>query len=390
MLKKTVLILFLSLTTYSAFSQDSINIAAKKKKAITLTGYVSSLQTAIFDSLSGPFENENLIHNRLNLKGYINKNITVALEMRNRLYTGDLIQLGDIYTNLIKEDPGFVNLSWNIIDEQSILLNAKADRLWIDFQYNRVQFTLGRQRINWGQTLVWNPNDIFNAYSFFDIDYVERPGCDAARLQLFPSSSSVADLALKVDKDKNVTAAGLFRFNALGYDIQFLAGLSNSTDVVVGTGWSGQIGSVSFRGEATWFDPYEEFPKSIGTVMVTGGFDKIFKKNSVAQIQAMYCNKPAPLTNLFSFYSGTLPVKELALSKFTGFGQFTYAVTPLLNLTASGMWFPDLKGYYAGLSCDYSLAENVDFSLIWQHFNANQISVLNQINLGFLRIKYSF
>ncbi|MDP4224279.1 MAG: hypothetical protein Q8868_13305 [Bacteroidota bacterium] len=390
MLKKIILILFLSLPFYIAFSQDTSNVAPQKKKAITLTGYVSSLQTAIFDSLSGPFENENLIHNRLNFKGYFNENITVALELRNRMYTGDLIQLGEIYTNLIKEDPGFVKMSWNIIDEQSILLNTKVDRLWLDFHFNKVQFTLGRQRINWGQTLVWNPNDIFNAYSFFDVDYIERPGCDAVRFQFFPSSSSVADLAVKVDKDKNVTAAGLFRFNAGGYDIQFLTGLSNSTDIVVGTGWSGHLGSVSFRGEATWFDPYEEFPKTIGTVMVTGGFDKIFKDNSVAQIQAMYCNKPASLTNLFSFYSGNLPVKELALSKFTGFGQFTWAVNPLLNLTASGIWFPDLEGYYAGISCDYSLAENVDFSLIWQHFNAKLISVLNQINLGFLRIKYSF
>jgi hypothetical protein len=390
MIKKTILFLSLTFIFCGLHSQDSVSFATEKKKSITLNGYISTLQTAIFDSISGPFENENLIHNRLNFKGYINDNITFALEFRNRLFTGDLISLGDIYTNMIKLDPGFINMSWNLIEEQSILLNTKIDRVWLDFHYNKIQFTLGRQRINWGQTMVWNPNDIFNAYSFFDVDYIERPGCDAARLQIFPSSSSVADLAVKVDNEKNVTAAGLFRFNAGGYDFQFLAGLADSKDVVIGTGWSGQIGTVSFRGEASWFDPWEEFPKTIGTVIVTGGFDKVFKKNSIAQVQVMYSNNPASLNNLFSFYTGNLSAKSLAFSKFTAFGQFTWAVSPLLNLTASGMWFPDLDGYFAGLGADYSLAENVYFSLIWQHFNAQRIAALQQVNLGFIRVKFSF
>ncbi len=90
---------------------------------------------------------------------------------------------------------------------------------------DKFQVTLGRQRINWGQTFVWNPNDIFNAYSYFDFDYIERPGSDAVRLQYFPSSSSVAEFAVKVDDENDITAAGLYRFNKWGYDIQFLAGL---------------------------------------------------------------------------------------------------------------------------------------------------------------------
>ena len=50
-----------------------------------------------------------------------------------------------------------------------------------------------------------------------------------------------------------------YRFNKWGYDIQFLAGYSNSSDIVAGAGWSGSIGSVSFRGEASWFQPVGAF-----------------------------------------------------------------------------------------------------------------------------------
>ena len=377
-----ILAISLFLSTGTILSQDN--------KSIELKGYVTTMQSVIFDSLSGPFQNENLLHNRLNFKGYINNNITFAAELRNRLFTGDMVRYGATYSGIIGADQGFVDMSWNILDKQSFLLNSAIDRLWLDFNYKRIQVTIGRQRINWGQTFVWNPNDIFNAYSFFDFDYVERPGSDAIRIQVFPSASSAAELAIKVDSDHDVTAAGLFRFNALGYDIQFLAGFVNSEDVVIGTGWSGAIGSISFRGEGSWFQPYEEFPNSLGDILLTAGFDKIFKNNSIAQIQFMYCNNPLELINLTGFYSGNLSAKNLAFSEFSAFGQFTWAVNPLLNLSLSGMWFPDLDGFFAGPSMDYSLAENLDFYLIWQHFNSTIGGVPNKMNLGFLRLKYSF
>jgi len=368
---------------FSGYSQD-------KPEPVTLNGYVTTMQSAMFDSLSGPFLNENLIHNRLNFKAYLSDRITFAVDLRNRLFTGDMVRYGIPYTGMIGDDDGVVDMSWNIIEEQSFLFNTTIDRLWLDLHYDKFQITLGRQRINWGQTFVWNPNDIFNAYSYFDFDYVERPGSDALRLQYFPSSSSAAEFALKIDDENDITAAGLWRFSLWNYDIQFLAGLMNSEDVVIGAGWSGSVGSMSFRGEGTWFDPYEDWPGDQSTVIVTAGIDKVFKNNSIAQIQLMYCNDPVDLSSFNNLYSGNFSSKDLAYSEFTAFGQFTWAATPLLNLSIAAMWFPDMKGYFAGPSLDYSLAENLDFSLIWQHFDALMDGERTKINLGFLRLKYSF
>ncbi len=370
--------------------KSGLVLSQEKPKAISLTGYITTMQTVIFDSLSGPFLNENLIHNRLNFKAYISDRITFAAEFRNRLFTGDLVRLGSAYTGPIGNNAGVIDMSWNIVKEQSFLINTTADRLWLDLHFSSFEATIGRQRINWGQTLVWNPNDIFNAYSFFDFDYVERPGSDAVRLQFFPSSSSVTEIAVKMDSENDVTAAGLYRFNKWGYDIQFLAGLVNSEDIVIGAGWSGTLGKMSFRGEGSWFDPWEDFPGDRSTVMITSGIDRIFRNNSMAQLQLMYCNNPLDLTSFTRFYSGDLSAKDLAFSRFSAFGQFTWAATPLLNLTISSMWFPDLSGYFAGPSVDYSLAEDLDFSLIWQHFNAVMSGDRTRINLGFLRLKYSF
>jgi hypothetical protein len=384
MVNKSVIILnMLLVVSLIARPQD-------KENHVTLKGYLSSLQSTMFDSLSGPFTNENLLHNRLNFKGFMSNDITFSIELRNRLFTGDLVRLGKYYSGLIGADYGWVDMSWNVIERQSFLLNTTVDRLWIDFHYGNFQVTAGRQRINWGQAFVWNPNDIFNTYSFFDFDYVEKPGSDAARLQYFPSSSSAAELAVKVDRENDVTAAGLYRFNKWNYDFQFLTGIVKGEDFVIGTGWSGAIRSLSFRGEASWFNHYGDSPGDKNTVLATTSFDKILKDNSMAQVQIMYCNHPLILNDFKSFYSGNLSPKDIAFSRFSIFGQFTWAATPLLNAGISAMWFPDLKGYFAGPSVDYSLAENLDFSLIWQHFNCMMGTTRTNINLGFLRLKFSF
>jgi hypothetical protein len=85
-----------------------------------------------------------------------------------------------------------------------------------------------------------------------------------------------------------------------------------------------------------------------------------------------------------------MSTKDLAFSRFSSFGLFSYPVTPILNLSISAMWFPDLKGYFAGPSMDYSLAENIDFSIFWQHFESKISHEKTRINLGFLRVKVSF
>jgi hypothetical protein len=374
----------------TALAGISSSLHSQEKKPITLNGYITTLQSATYDSLSGPFIFENIIHNRLNFKAYAGEKFTFAAEFRNRLFTGDRVRESADYAENIGFDPGFIDMSWNIASKQSFILNTTLDRLWIDYHSEKIQITIGRQRINWGQTTIWNPNDIFNAYSFFDFDYTERPGSDALRIQYFTSYASAAEFVLKADSENDITAAGLYRFNKWGYDIQFLAGYVNSEDVVIGTGWSGSLGSIAFRGEASVFFPWEDFPVQNGTLVATTGFEKIFADNSLAQIQVMYCNNPVPISDFGSFYMGTLSAKELAFSRFTAFGQFSWAVTPLARIGLSGMWFPDLRGYYTGPSFDYSLSENIDFSIIWQQFRGRTDSDKFRMNIGFLRLKYSF
>lgn len=378
-----ILTLILALSSRIAYCQE-------KPKPFVLNGYLSSMQSVIFDSVSGPYITDNLIHNRLNLKSYITGNITFSLELRNRVFTGDMLTVNPSFAAGTGTDIGLADMSWNLIDEQSVLFNTTVDRLWADFSFGSFQARIGRQRINWGQALVWNPNDIFNAYSYFDFDYVERPGSDAMRLQYFPSYSSAIELAVKADSENDITAALLYRFNKWGYDIQFLGGVSDGEDFVAGAGWSGAIGSLAFRGEMSLFVPAAKGTSGPATGIVTAGVDKVFGKGSSLQAQLMYCNNPSDAGNLTSMYSGSISAKDLAFSEFSAFGSFAWQATPLLVLGASAMWFPDLNGYFAGSSLDWSVAENVDLSVFWQHFRTETGLDATRLNLGFFRIKVSF
>jgi hypothetical protein len=379
-----IIILILININIPSYSQEDT------KKA-DLSGYVSSLNSAIFETVKDPFIIDYLVHNRLNFKAYLSPKLTFAAEARNRLFMGDMVRLSNSYSETIASDQGLADLSWNIANERSFFINTTIDRLWLDFNSGKFQARVGRQRINWGQTLVWNPNDIFNAYSYFDFDYIERPGSDAIRLQYYPGSSSTAELAIKANHDKKITAAALYRFNRWSYDWQVLAGIFEDDELSAGLGWSGAIGSVSFRGEGTWFQPFKNFTDTAGTGLFTFGTDKIFENNSMIQAQVMFCNKPFGIDAASLYSSRNMSVKDLAFSKFSAFASYSYPITPLFTAALSGMWFPDREGFFTGLSADYSASENIDFTVLWQHFDGVfGTGARTKINLAFLRIKYSF
>jgi hypothetical protein len=383
-MKRIVLLAFLLVSVISAAG------AQNDDKKITAGGYASWLHIALFQKPSDTWLNSSMLHNRLNFRIYPSSHITMAIEVRNRFVTGDMVTLDPTYSAGLASDPGWIDMSWNIFSERSFLLNTMVDRAWMEFTAGNFQVTLGRQRINWSQALVWNPNDIFNTYSFFDFDYVERPGSDAIRAVYSTGPASAVEAVVKMNAENRVTAAALYRFSLLSTDFQILAGETDEELFNIGTGWSASAGSFSFRGEATLFRSFTSSLQGENTFIVTAGIDRVFSDKLTMVAQAMYSDNPFELTDFNELYKGAMTARQLAFSKFSAVGQVTYSPFPLLSISLSAIWYPDLKGYYAGPSFDFSMAENVDFSLVWQHFDSIIAGEETRINLGFLRIKYNF
>ncbi len=163
-----------------------------------------------FTDINKKWTLDNLIHNRVDVHWYADSFWKFHLGIRNRLFYGESAALYTQNKSLLDDSNEFFDLSKTIASGQSFLLHSTIDRASIDFTKGKWQVTAGRQRINWGLNLVWNPNDIFNAYSYFDFDYEERPGTDAIRIQYYLNSTSSAEFAYKPGKHSDETVAAGF------------------------------------------------------------------------------------------------------------------------------------------------------------------------------------
>ena len=388
---KKVFILFLPLLiTFCSVAQEKHSVFQNME----LNGYIKYMNTAMFNSVDSVWLVDNLIHNRLNYKWYMNDKITFTLDMRNRFVYGDLVKFIPGYVNSLENDNDYLNfLTNNITDGNSYVLNTTFDRTYLELNLNKWVITVGRQRINWGQSFAWNPNDIFNSYSFFDFDYEERPGSDAVRIQYYPNYTSVAEAAIKIDKDNNITAAGLYRFNKWSYDIQLIAGIIDSSDYVVGAGWSGSIWDFGFNGEISYFHPQENFSDSTGVTIVSAGLSYLFGNSLNVSVEGNY-NGYFDKLNLNSFndlYYIPLSVKTTSYSQFSWFGQISYPIHPLLTGNISVMYFPSLgNGYFLMPSLAYSISDNFEFALYGQRFEGKFGGNYDKMTMLFMRFRYSF
>ena len=369
----------------------SIINAQDKSEKYSVSGYISDMQGAKFDSINKQWAISNLIHNRLNFKYFPINGLSMALELRNRLSFEENEKANLSTKTEFRSDNGVLNLSKNIASGSSYVLNSTVDRLWVAYETGKFHATMGRQRINWGQTLVWNPNDIFNTYSFFDFDYIERPGSDALRFQYYNSEVSSTEVAVKLNKQKKITTAALFKFNAFEYDFQLLGGILNSQDYAIGGGWSGAIKHIAFRGELSYFHPKEKFSDTTGVFLASVSFDYTFGNSFMLLAEYLYNSSTPKLNSSFlSFYNAPQTVKNLSIAKHNVVIQANYPITPLLSSSLACMFLPGIKGIYIGPSISYSLSQNIDASFYYQAFNGYVADTHFRINMLYLRLKASF
>lgn len=392
-MKKYITYFVLQLVMISGFSQ----------KEITIDGYLNDMQTVYrvegVDDVQWLWENQ--IHNRLNLNIYPANWLQLSFQGRTRFMQGNLGNLVPEYGESFGKDAGWFDAAYstdgNYNDDVGYVFTTMLDRAYAEFTFGNFVGTVGRQRINWGQTFAWNPNDIFNSYSYFDVDYPERPGADALRLQYYTGMASNIEVAAKVDSANKVTAAGYFRFNAGGYDFQLIGGVLSEEDLVIGTGWSGNISTVSFRGEASYFHDLENFKDTTGVLIASAGLDYTFSNSLLIQAEALYSGyaKNLNIYNLMQVFSTDMNVKTIGFTEWSVFASIGYPFTPLINASLAAMYYPEWKGFYLGPSFSVSAMDNLAISLIFQGFSVeleDPFGATDRQNtyIAYARLKWSF
>lgn len=363
-----------------------------------MKGYVKGLSAMQTLGDEGEIALENTLHNRFDVNWYMSDKFTFTVGMRNRIIVGNNVRLIPGYGDYIARDNGYFDLSWLWAEDDSWIGVTQLDRLMLDYTTGNLQITLGRQRINWGQTFVWNPNDLFNTYSYFDFDYEERPGSDALRIQYYLGMSSKLELSTSLNSDKKLTSVGLYRFNTGGYDLQFLGGIYTETDYVLGGGWSGSIKGGGFSGEITYFHPMDREEDPDSEVTATIHYDYTFRSSLNLQFEALYngFGQEDLASGIGDLVFQDLSPKNLFPTQLAFFGSGAYDVTPLFRVMLAGIYGPEGNFYYVGPTLIYSLSNTMELTGVGQFYSSDEVfdedgePLITTGAALFVRFKWSF
>jgi hypothetical protein len=382
-----LLTVFLTLMALITYSQD-------KPKKIIINGHLQNLNTVWVEDVKSQWYSMGSIYNRFNFKWYAHDNWKFSASMRNMFTYGQLVyQNYPYYSDMLMNDDGYVDMARLIAKDSSYIAYTNIDRANIQFTKGNLEVKVGRQRINWGINMVWNPNDIFNTFNYYDFDYVERPGCDAVRVQYYTGVSSSVEAAFKTGTNDKVTAAAMYRFNRWNYDFQLMAGIMED-DIVVGGGWTGYIKNAGFTGEGSYFRDKNNFADTTGIFVFSAGANYTFK-NSIFLHGSFLFNSngttgKAGLGNSFIILADLSP-KTFTFARYSIFGQISFPFTPLIKGDFSTIYNPNDKSAFLGPNLDFSLSDNISLLFMSQIFLGNKGTEFGENGtLFYFRLKWSF
>lgn len=361
---------------------------------MTLDGHVQNLNTVLMQNVNSQWYNQGSVYNRLNFKYYIHPNWTFSASARNQLTFGQLVYENyPLYSDLLTADAGYMDLTASIASDSSYVLYTNIDRANLEFSKGKLNVRVGRQRINWGINMVWNPNDIFNTFNFYDFDYAERPGCDAVRVQYYSGITSSFEGGFKIDAENKITSALMYKFNRWNYDFQVMGGLMQS-DIVVGGGWTGYIKNAGFSGEGSYFRDKNNFADTSGVFVFSAGANYTFK-NSIFVHGAFLYNSTgttgkAGYGTSFIILKNLSP-KTLTQAKYSIFAQISKPLTPLISADISSIINPNDGSFFVGPNINFSLSDNISLLFMAQIFSGEPGAEFGDIGqLYYLRLKWSF
>lgn len=383
----------------------SIHVHAQMRSC-ELNGYAKYL----FSSTEMPFLqnrlDDHLVHARINTRWYPTNSLIAALEIRLRGFYGESLETMPGFKSQITNEYEAPKLDAVLWDRKKTFGYAQIDRFYLDYTLKKLQITLGRQRIAWGTSLVWNVIDLFNPMSILDFDYEERPGADAVRLQYYTGAISKFEFVIKPGKNKyKTTAAGLWSINKLGYDFYTIAALKNNRKML-GAAWAGNIRGAGFRGEFLLSDSPKkslstQYPVSIffgksffetnkRVMSLVLSADYTFPSSLYFHTETLFnSNGKRKDAGLFSL--DALDAGMLSPARWSIFQEIAYNIHPLVRGTIFGILNPDDKSSVIMPSITWSVVTNLDLLVIGYYTFGNPLTEWgNWGNAVFARLKYSF
>ena len=210
---------------------------------------------------------------RLKNKTYLNNWIYSTIHYEAVLYGGDTMRtqkkLEELFPNLfedsflpggcINDDRRFFDLTKTIDEDDSHILYHRLDRFSLTLQPAWGTIRIGRHALTWGNGLLFNPMDLFNAFAPTNIERDYKVGDDMLTTQFIIEKIGGVQLLYVPRRDpadhnvkwSNSSLAGKFHFAAGTTEFDIMAA-HHYQDFIAGIGSSGYFMDAAWRLDATW------------------------------------------------------------------------------------------------------------------------------------------
>lgn len=374
-----------------------------------MRGYIKYLQTTtlinndlngfpfgLIQQLYGKALHDHLIHQRIDTDWYITPTLQFTAALRSRIIYGDVPRLYHLAgleygKSLDSAANDLIRMSALLAHNQTWTVHAVLDRLHMTWRGKNNELKIGRQRINWGIASVWNPNDLFNAYSFLDFDYEERPGSDAVRYTHYFQGDHRVEYAMRPARHiRDAIIGGFYRGHFAGTNYQVMTAWYQG-DMAMGAGLEVDVWGAAAKLEATYFHAVDSIHNRENALAAALDVSYIWPSGLLGS--AGYFLNTAP--NNQDFFVGNnrrLTAKQLFPYRHNTFMQGSYPLTPLLSLTLAAIYSPmPLHTTILQPIISYSLASDWDLDFVGQIFFQEQDKqYTSPFQSLYLRIRWSY
>ncbi len=281
------------------------------------------------------------------------------------------------------EKHDLLDLDWELVDRKDFYWHHYLYRAYLQFQSEKFNFSMGRQRIAWGTGKFWNPTDIFNPFNPIQVERDERMGVDSIDAEFFIKPMTGINLVY-TPQDSSSRSKGALKFKTTYKDLDFsLLGGKSLKDKVVGGDFATTIFDGGFRGETIYYFAH----RRKNYLQFILNYDYTFKNSFYFLVEYLYNSGPlskSEFLQLIDRGNSTLTKHLIGLN-------LGYDITPLFRGDLNLIYGPERNGVFIHPKLRYSLKQNIEVVGGMQWFNQRKGSEFEfDRNLYFINIQYYF
>ena len=368
----------------TAGARDSIETV----ESFRFFGYTKALSTFSFDKRLLNEKVNLLMHNRFNFRWKSVQGLSVVAEFRNRLFTGEVIKSNPRFIHLLRNRGEQWNMQKIWFENQSVAMLTNTERAFAEIDRGAWNIRVGRQRINWGMTTTWNPNDIFNAWNFLDFDYEERAGVDGISMRYRLSGLSEISFVYALAADQPDISSVRYFFNRQRFDVQLTAGKYRN-HFTAGVGWAGHIREAGFKGEVQYF---LKSSSGLSHLNFTAEADHLMGRGWYLTTGFLFNSSGIhkPVADLRDI-DLNLSAENLMPGRWSVLLNGRKEINPLSSGSMGIVYSPGLNLLILLNTISYNVRPDLDTDVVLQSYFAEAGSVFQATSyLIFLRVRWSF